>query len=83
MMIGISLTYTLPTRSVFNLMAKKAEMTSSTLVVCNHVPTAHKVYKALKPKINDTVLLHSRSEMSMVELLRMLSDVYEEKEKEK
>ena len=46
--------------SKINLIAKEAEMTSSTLVVCNHVLTAQKVYKALKQKINDTVLLHSQ-----------------------
>jgi CRISPR-associated endonuclease/helicase Cas3 len=38
----------------------KSENASSTLVVCNHVPTAQAVYTTLKRKVNDTVLLHSQ-----------------------
>ena len=38
----------------------KSKQASSTLVVCNHVPTAQEVYNKLKGEVSDTKLLHSR-----------------------
>lgn len=48
--------------SNIDFIIKEADKTGadSTLVICNHVPTAQLVYKGLKEKVNDTVLLHSR-----------------------
>lgn len=46
--------------SNIDLIVKEAEKARSTLVVCNHVPTAQKMYRAIKKRINDTVLLHSQ-----------------------
>lgn len=48
--------------STIDFIVKEADKTGacSTLVICNHVPTAQLVYKALNKKVNDTVLLHSR-----------------------
>jgi CRISPR-associated endonuclease/helicase Cas3 len=43
-----------------DLIVKESEKTKSTLVVCNHVPTAQLIYRQLKAKVNDTVLLHSQ-----------------------
>lgn len=43
-----------------DLIVRDAEKTNSTLVVCNHVPTAQEVYRRIKGKIKDTVLLHSQ-----------------------
>jgi CRISPR-associated endonuclease/helicase Cas3 len=34
--------------------------TNSTLVICNHVPTAQAVYRKLSKRVKDTRLLHSR-----------------------
>ncbi len=42
------------------LILKEANKARSTLIVCNHVPTAQQVYKELVERINDTVLLHSQ-----------------------
>lgn len=42
------------------LIVREAGKANSTLVVCNHVPTAQQVYRAIKDKIKDTVLLHSQ-----------------------
>jgi CRISPR-associated endonuclease/helicase Cas3 len=47
--------------SKIDLIAKAAEeKAQSTLVVCNHVPTAQVVYMELVNKVKDTVLLHSQ-----------------------
>jgi CRISPR-associated endonuclease/helicase Cas3 len=46
--------------SNIDLIAREAEKTQSTLVVCNHVPTSQEVYRALRDKIKDTILLHSQ-----------------------
>jgi len=39
---------------------KAIHKTRSTLIVCNHVPSAQIVYEEVKKQVNDTVLLHSR-----------------------
>lgn len=46
--------------SNIDLIAREAMKAQSTLVVCNYVPTAQKVYGALRDKINEIVLLHSQ-----------------------
>jgi CRISPR-associated endonuclease/helicase Cas3 len=46
--------------SNIDLIVKEATKVASTLVVCNHVPTAQKVYRILKDRVKGTVLLHSR-----------------------
>jgi len=46
--------------SNIDLIAKEAEKTQSTIVVCDHVPTAQKVYMAIKKRVRNTVLLHSQ-----------------------
>ena len=38
----------------------ESQRSNSTIVVCNHVPTAQQVYRELKKEVNDTVLLHSQ-----------------------
>ena len=43
-----------------DLIASEAQKAESTLVVCNHIPTAQAVYTALRDKVSDTVLLHSQ-----------------------
>jgi CRISPR-associated endonuclease/helicase Cas3 len=42
------------------LILKEANKARSTLIVCNHVPTAQQVYRELVERIDDTVLLHSQ-----------------------
>jgi CRISPR-associated endonuclease/helicase Cas3 len=39
---------------------KEAKRASSTLVVCNHVPSAQIIYEELSKSVNDVVLLHSQ-----------------------
>lgn len=46
--------------SNIDLIIKEAEKAHSTLVICNHVPTAQKVYEEIKRRIGGAVLLHSR-----------------------
>ena len=46
--------------SSIDRIAKEAAKAASTVVVCNHVPTAQEVYRALKDKVKGTVLLHSQ-----------------------
>lgn len=46
--------------SNIDLIAREAEKVRSTLVVCNHVRTAQKVYRRLKDKAKGPVLLHSQ-----------------------
>ncbi|HXG74114.1 MAG TPA: CRISPR-associated helicase Cas3' [Candidatus Nitrosotenuis sp.] len=46
--------------SNIDLIVKEAEKARSTLVVCNHVPTAQQVYAEIRNRIKETVLLHSR-----------------------
>lgn len=46
--------------SNIDLIAREAEKARSTLVVCNHVPTAQEVYRALRNKVKGTILLHSQ-----------------------
>jgi CRISPR-associated endonuclease/helicase Cas3 len=46
--------------SNIDLIIKEAEKASSTLVVCNHVPTAQQVYLEISKRVKETVLLHSR-----------------------
>ena len=46
--------------SNIELITKEATKAASILVVCNHVLTAQKLYKALKNKVKGTVLLHSQ-----------------------
>ena len=46
--------------SNIDFIAEEANKANSTLVVCNHVPTAQQVYKELKKRVEDTVLLHSQ-----------------------
>jgi len=43
-----------------DLIAREAEKARSTLVICNHVPTAQAVYTELRKNVSDTILLHSR-----------------------
>jgi CRISPR-associated endonuclease/helicase Cas3 len=43
-----------------DMIAREAEKAHSTLVVCNHVPTAQRVYRLLWNRIKDRVLLHSQ-----------------------
>jgi CRISPR-associated endonuclease/helicase Cas3 len=43
-----------------DFIARKTEEANSTLIVCNHVPTAQQIYHKLKNRIRDIVLLHSR-----------------------
>ena len=42
------------------LIIQEARKAISTLVVCNHVPTAQAVYRLLKVEIDETVLLHGQ-----------------------
>ena len=42
------------------LIVAKRPNVLSTLVVCNHIPTAQAVYESLKDEIDDTMLLHSQ-----------------------
>jgi CRISPR-associated endonuclease/helicase Cas3 len=46
--------------SSIDLIEREAEKAKSTLVVCNHVPTAQQVYRELSKKIDDIFLLHSQ-----------------------
>lgn len=46
--------------SNIDLIVKEAEKANSTLVVCNHVPTAQQVYREIRKRVKETVLLHSR-----------------------
>lgn len=46
--------------SNIDLIAKEAEKANSTLVVCNHVPTAQQVYEEIRKRVKEAVLLHSR-----------------------
>jgi CRISPR-associated endonuclease/helicase Cas3 len=46
--------------SNIDLIVEETKKAMSTLVVCNHVPTAQQVYRELKGRINSTVLLHSQ-----------------------
>lgn len=43
-----------------DMIVREGENAQSILVVCNHVPTAQNVYRALREKIKDSVLLHSQ-----------------------
>ena len=43
-----------------DLIAKESKKAESTLVVCNHIPTAQQAYEKLKDKVEDTVLLHGQ-----------------------
>lgn len=43
-----------------DLIAREAMKAQCTLVVCNHVPTAQEVYRALRDKMKGIVLLHSQ-----------------------
>ncbi len=43
-----------------DLIVREADKAKSTLVVCNHVSTAQAVYKEIKKRVNDTLLLHSQ-----------------------
>lgn len=46
--------------SNIDLIVREAEKASSTLVVCNHVPTAQQVYAEIRNRVKETVLIHSR-----------------------
>lgn len=46
--------------SNINFIIEEAKKAKSTLIVCNHVPTAQKVYKRISKEIDDVVLIHSR-----------------------
>ncbi len=43
-----------------DLIVSESNKVKSTLIVCNHVPTAQRVYKELVKQVKDTVLLHSQ-----------------------
>jgi CRISPR-associated endonuclease/helicase Cas3 len=43
-----------------DLIVREVMKAQSTLVVCNHVPTAQEIYRALRDKMKDIVLLHSQ-----------------------
>lgn len=44
-----------------DLIVRESDKVNSTLVICNHVPTAQQVYRELRrANVKDTVLLHSR-----------------------
>jgi CRISPR-associated endonuclease/helicase Cas3 len=46
--------------SNIDLIVREAKKAQSTLIVCNHVPTAQRVYRALMYKLKDVFLLHSQ-----------------------
>jgi CRISPR-associated endonuclease/helicase Cas3 len=46
--------------SNIDLIVRETEKANSTLVICNHVPTAQEVYERLRERVKDTVLLHTR-----------------------
>jgi len=46
--------------SNIDFIVKEADKAGSTLVICNHVPTAQLVYKELVKRVKDIVLLHSQ-----------------------